>query len=197
MSFRSRVVWCAGVLAGAAVLIGPGGASAQEELPGIELGLTYASSYLPALAVQPFMGSFGGEGIAPQVEAIVGRDMRNSDRFEVLDSLPGAIVGEQVDYGLWDRLGAVWLVTGQVEGAGDGYVLIVELHDVVYGEVRERGRFRLPDQTDEDFRMAVHRTSDEPASGYSLRKHDRVCDVVAGWVSACPRVMEDRRASDL
>ena len=161
MSFRSSGVWCAGVLAGVTVLIGPGGVNAQEELPGVELGLTYASSYLPALAVQPFAGSFGGDEIAPQVGAIIGRDMRNSDRFEVLDSLPSAIVGERVDYGLWDRLGAVWLVTGQVEGAGDGYVLIVELHDVLYGELRERGRFRLPAETDEDFRMAVHRTSDE------------------------------------
>ena len=115
---------------------------AQEELPGVQLGLTYASAYLPALAVQPFTGSFGGDGLAPQVGAIVGRDMRNSDRFEVLDSLPDALFGERVDYALWDRLGTVWLVTGQVEGAGDGFVLIVELHDVVYEEVRERGRFR-------------------------------------------------------
>ncbi len=136
-------------------------AAAQDELPGVSLGLVYANSYLPALAVQPFSGAFGGDMIAPQVEAIVGRDLRGSDRFEVIDSLPDAMVGTQVDYALWDRLGAVWLVTGEVEGAGDGYMLIVELHDVVYGEVRDRGRFRLPAQTDDDFRMAVHRTSDE------------------------------------
>ncbi len=66
-----------------------------------------------------------------------------------------------MDYSLWDRLGAVWLVTGQLEGAGDGYVLVVELHDVVYGELKERGRFRVPDAADGDFRMAVHRASDE------------------------------------
>lgn len=136
-------------------------ASAQDELPGVSLGLVYANSYQPALAVQPFTGSFGGESLAPRVEAIVGRDLRNSDRFEVLDSLPGALVGDQVDYQLWDRLGAVWLVTGEVEGAGDGFVLVVELHDVVYGEVRERGRFRISNPSDEDFRMSIHRTSDE------------------------------------
>ena len=68
MSFRSGVVWCAGALAGVTVLMAPGGVSAQEELPGVELGLTYAASYLPALAIQPFTGSFGGDGIAPQVE---------------------------------------------------------------------------------------------------------------------------------
>lgn len=146
------------VMAGA---FAPTALQAQDELPGVELGLVYANSYRPALAVQPFTGSFGGEALAAQVGAIVGRDLRYSDRFEVLDSLPAGMVGAEVDYSLWDRLGAVWLVTGEVEGAGDGYVLILELHDVVYGEVRERGRFRLPDPMDSDFRMAVHRTSDE------------------------------------
>lgn len=139
----------------------PTGVAAQDELPGVELGLVYANSYRPALAVQPFTGSFGGEALASQVEAIVGRDLRYSDRFEVMDSLPEAMVGDAVDYTLWDRLGAVWLVTGSVEGAGDGYVLVLELHDVVYGEVRERGRFRVPNPMDSEFRMAVHRASDE------------------------------------
>lgn len=149
----------AGVLASAG--LAASSAAAQDELPGVNLGLVYANSYLPALAVQPFTGSFGGDVVAPQVEAIVGRDLRNSDRFEVIDSLPDALVGNQVDYGLWDRLGAVWLVTGEVEASGDGFVLIAELHDVVYGEVRDRGRFQLPAVTDDDFRMSVHRTSDE------------------------------------
>ncbi|MDA0328538.1 MAG: hypothetical protein O2958_05965 [Gemmatimonadetes bacterium] len=156
-----RGIACAGV--GLAVGLLPlGGVSAQEALPGVSLGLQYADAYLPALALKPFTGSFGGAGVAPQVEAIVGRDLRNSDRFEVMDSLPVGLVGDDVvDYSLWDRLGAVWLVSGQVEGAGEGFVLILELHDVVYGEVRERGRFRLPQPSDEDFRMSVHRTSDE------------------------------------
>ena len=139
----------------------PQAASGQDEIPGVSLGLVYETSYQPALAVKPFTGRFGGAGAASQVEAIIGRDLRYSDRFEVMDSLPGGLVGEGLDYALWDRLGAVWLVSGQVEGAGEGYVLILELHDVVYGEVRERGRFRLPDSLDEDFRMAVHRASDE------------------------------------
>lgn len=157
---------CAGWLAVAATMaVGglalPMTAAAQDELPGVELGLVYANSYRPALAVQPFTGSFGGEAVAAQVEAIVGRDLRYSDRFEVLDSLPAGLVGSEVDYSLWDRLGAVWLVTGEVEGTGDGFVLVLELHDVVYGEVRERARFRLPNAMDSDFRMAVHRTSDE------------------------------------
>jgi TolB protein len=155
--------WVVGSALLLAVLGGCGDAGAQQadQIPGVSLGLVYSGSYLPALAVQPFTGSFGGSGVAPEVEAIVGRDLRNSDRFEVMDALPSGLVGDVVDYSLWDRLGAVWLVTGQLEGAGEGFVLLVELHDVVYGEVRERGRFRVPDPRDADFRMAVHRASDE------------------------------------
>jgi TolB protein len=134
---------------------------AQDQIPGVSLGLVYSGSYLPALAVQPFTGRFGGTGLAPEVEVIVGGDLRNSDRFEVIDALPDGFLVDQVDYTLWNRLGAVWLVTGALEGAGDGYVLLLELHDVVYGEVRERGRFRVPGPSDSDFRMAVHRASDE------------------------------------
>jgi TolB protein len=158
---RARTV--ASATLGLLLVGGVSGAGAQQvdQIPGVSLGLVYASSYLPALAVQPFTGSFGGEGVAPQVEAIVGRDLRNSNRFEVMDALPSGLVGDHVDYSLWDRLGAVWLVTGRLEGAGDGFVLLLELHDVVYGEVRERGRFRVPPQFDNDFRMSVHRASDE------------------------------------
>ena len=139
----------------------PAARAQNEEIPGVTLGIEYSRDYLPALAIKPFSGSFGRACIASQVEAIVGRDLRHSDHFEVMDSLPAGIVGDAVDYSLWDRLNAVWLVTGVVEGAGDGFVLIVELHDVVYGELREQGRFRLPRPEAEDFRMAVHRASDD------------------------------------
>lgn len=142
-------------------LAGPVAVGAQDQIPGVSLGLVYTGSYLPALAVQPFTGRFGGAGLATEVETIVSSDLRFSDRFEVISQLPAGFVNDQVDYTLWDRLGAVWLVTGAVEGAGDGYVLLLELHDVVYGEVRERGRFRVPSPTDPDYRMAVHRASDE------------------------------------
>jgi TolB protein len=161
VSMRAWVHLAVGGCVALAVLVGPVRASAQDQIPGVSLGLVYTGGYVPALAIQPFTGSFGGSALAPQIETIVGGDLRNSDRFEVLDQLPSGFVGDQVDYALWDRLGAVWLVTGAVEGAGDGYVLLLELHDVVYGEVRQRGRFRVPDPANSDFRMAVHRASDE------------------------------------
>jgi len=114
----------------AVALLGPRPASAQDQIPGVSLGLVYTGSYVPALAIQPFTGRFGGSGLAPEVESIISTDLRNSDRFEMLSDLPAGFVRDQVDYALWDRLGAVWLVTGTLEGAGEGYVLLLELHDV-------------------------------------------------------------------
>jgi len=140
----------------------PAAAQGRDSIPGVALGLLYATSSVPALAVKPFTGRFGGAAIASQVEAIIGRDLHNSDRFDVMDSLPADMAGGgQVDYQLWDHLGAVWLVTGQVEGAGDGFELVTELHDVVYEHVKEQGRFPIPDPSQPGFRMAVHRVSDQ------------------------------------
>jgi TolB protein len=135
-------------------------AAQQDSIPGVTLGLLYESEFQPALAVQPFTGRIGGEAVASRVEAIIARDLRYSDRFEVIDSLPRSLVGDEVDYQLWDQFGAVWLVSGFVEGAGSGFVLVLELHDVVYGEVHQQGRFSIPDAADDDFRLAAHIVSD-------------------------------------
>lgn len=139
-------------------------ASAQEPgdtFPGVRLGLIYETSYQPALAIKAFTSRFGGAGVDVQAEAIIARDLRYSDRFEMMDSIPASLLGEGVDYTLWDQLGATWLLTGQVESLGDGFVLIVQLHNVVYAELREQARFALPDPNSEHFRMAVHRVSDK------------------------------------
>lgn len=135
-------------------------AQQRENFPGVRLGLIYEARTQPTLAIKPFTSRFGGGGLERQVEAIIGRDLRYSDRFNVLDSLPAALLGEGVDYRLWDQIGATWLLTGQVEGMGQGYVLVLTLHDVVYAEEKARERFPIPDPSSPDFRMAVHRASD-------------------------------------
>ncbi len=137
------------------------GASAQvDSIPGVMLGLVYESTFLPPLAIQPFTGRLGGETAAPLVEVIMSRDLRYSDRFVVMDSLPADLIPDEVDYQLWDQLGAVWLLSGRLEGAGDDFALLIEVHDVVFQEVRHRGRFPVPRPDDENFRMAVHLASD-------------------------------------
>jgi TolB protein len=158
---RGGVAWAAlGLLALGAWAAPASAQDPEDRFPGVQLGLTYESRTPPAIGIQPFQGRMGGAGAAARAEGIVARDLRLSNRFQVLDSIPQAMVREEVDYSLWDQLGATWLVSGRVEGAGSGSVLIVELHDVIYREVRERRRFSLPEPNHADFRMAVHRVSD-------------------------------------
>jgi TolB protein len=97
--------------------------------------------------------------MASEVENIIARDLRYSDRFTVIDALPASLTGDEVDYQLWDQVGATWLVTGRLEG-GAAPVLLLEVHDVVYREVTDRGRFPLPESSASNFRMAVHSVSD-------------------------------------
>lgn len=155
------------VLAFSALLLcfgGTGNLAGQEprdSFPGVSLGLVYETSYQPVLAIKPFSSRFGGEGIDSQAQAIIARDLRYSNRFEMLDSLPASLLGEGIDYTLWDQLGATWLLSGQVESLGEGFVLILDLHNVVYAELREQVRFTLPGPSSEHFRMAVHRVSDQ------------------------------------
>ena len=132
----------------------------QERFPGVSLGLSYETRTLPTLAIQPFRSAFGAQSQASQAENIVARDLRYSDRFTVMDALPASLVRDEVDYALWDEIGATWLVTGRVEGSGANAVLILELHDVVYREVANRGRFTIPDPESAPFRMAAHMVSD-------------------------------------
>ena len=136
------------------------GQEQRDTFPGVRLGMEYETGFQPVLAIKPFTARFGGEGVESQVQAILGRDLRYSDRFELLDSLPPSMVGEGIDYQLWDQMGADWLVSGQVEGTGDGYTLVLSLHNVVYAEQREQASFPLPDTSSEHFRMAVHTVSD-------------------------------------
>jgi len=145
-----------------ALLALPGSAQ-QEEFSGVRLGLVYENAYVPALGIHEFSGRLGGDGIAAQVEAIVQQDLTFSNRFNVLDDLAIRVTSDDIDYALWDRLDATWVVRGQVEGVGSNeYVLVLELHDVLYQSVEQTGRFPLPNPSDNAaFRMAVHRASDQ------------------------------------
>lgn len=158
---RSKAALLAGLVLTGTFPAPPGLDAQDEQIPGVRLGLVYENEPRPALGIQPFTGTFGGATTAWLAEEIIARDLANSDRFQLLDSLPEALVGGRVDYALWDRLGASWLVSGRLEGAGDGFVLVVELHDVLYGITEQSGRFRIPDSESDEFRMAVHRVSDE------------------------------------
>ncbi len=149
----------------APLLVAPRGAAAQdtgERWPGVSLELVGDAARALPLAIQPFHGAQGQEDLARRAENIMARNLRYSNRFLVLDSLPAALTrGEGVDYALWDQVGAAFLLTGRIETAGGRTELVTEVHDVVYRELKGRARFALPAPDTPEFRMAVHVASDE------------------------------------
>ena len=148
------------VLAALAASAPLGPVVAQE--PGeVRVGLTYRPGYLPAL-VLPGAGAESGalEETAARVDSILRRDLRFSDRFDMVEVPDSLDRSSGVRYELWNGLGAQWLVTAHVSGSPEAPLLRVTLHDVVYRRLREVQAFTLPAPGEEGFRMAVHRVSD-------------------------------------
>jgi TolB protein len=134
-------------------------AAAQDGIPrGVQLKLVYETQFRPRLAVQPFAGT----GMAAdEVHRIIQRDLDYSDRFDMMLDIPLGLRDAVVEYGAWNALRVVYLVTGSLEETGSGYGLRLALHDVVYGNIKEIRQFSLPAASDPDFRMAVHAAADE------------------------------------
>ena len=147
------------VLAAAAV---PGVPASAQEGPGdVRVGLTYRPGYLPALALPSTEATAADLApVAASVDSILRRDLRYSDRFDILELPDSLDRGAGVRYGLWNQLGAVWLVTAHVSGTPPSPLLRVTLHDVVYGRLSDVRAFSLPARGEPGFRMAVHRASD-------------------------------------
>ena len=155
---RALVATAALVLVSAAPLQGQ---DPEERFPGVSLELISEGMRALPFAIQPFTAPPGREELAQRAENIAARNLRYSNRFQVLDSLPASLTqGTQVDYALWDQVGAAFLLTGRIEMSAGRVELVTEVHDVVYREVRGRGRFPLPAPDTPDFRMAVHVASD-------------------------------------
>ena len=132
--------------------------AAQEE--GVRLGITYQPGYVPALVVAPVQASDALQAVALEAGDILRTDLDYSDRFEVIPVPDSMRSAGPPNYQLWNRLGAVWLVTADITGSPTAPILRVGLHDVVYGDLKNIQAFSLPDPNSVDFRMAVHRASD-------------------------------------
>jgi TolB protein len=151
----------AGLLLSLTLASRPLHAQQVDTIPGVELSLLYEGQARPRLGIAPFQAVPGAESLAAQAEAIVGRDLDLSDRFQIAASLPPALIArEEMDYPLWDRARLDYLVRGRVEREGDVFALYVEIHDVVYGRLLAVRHSELPAATDRNFRMAVHVASD-------------------------------------
>ncbi len=137
---------------------------------GVRVGITYTPGLRPGLLV------LGGprRELLDSVRAMVQRDLDYSDRFEMItlpgnDSLMVAIgtgsvgmavrkAGPFVNYALYEALGADYTVN-VVERADSGISVVV--YDVKGAGVRRVVPVPVSGLTDRDFRMRVHRASDE------------------------------------
>ncbi|HKK27273.1 MAG TPA: hypothetical protein VKB18_04270 [Gemmatimonadota bacterium] len=157
-----------GLLAALVAAAAPARAQQGGEKEGeVRLGITYTPGYRPGLAVPPVEVG-GGSGaladVSDRVISILRTDFDYSDRFEIIPVPDSLKAGRSINYGLWNQLGAVWLVATQLTGSADRPLLRVSLHDVVYGNLRNVQAFTLPAGEGEALRMAVHRAADSVVS---------------------------------
>jgi TolB protein len=162
-------------------------AGAQDTMrvdEGVRIGVDYTPGMRPGLVVVP------GAGI-DSVRAIVRRDLDYTDRFEMIAvgdlakgtaSSPGSGSGAAgVNYELYKTLGAQLAVELVPTAAG----VTARLHDLALGKLRSQKSVGLPSPTGSDFRMEIHRLSDELArwaSGTAGAAATRLLFVAGGRV---------------
>lgn len=158
-----------------ALLLAAGPLSAQDH-GDVRLGITYTPGYQPGL-VMTAVGHAGDlADPARTAEVVLRQDLLYADRFEIIPIPDSVRSASGVNYGLWNELGAVWLVASEVSGTAAAPVLRVSLHDVVFGELKQVESFPLPAVSDRGFRMAVHRVSDQ----------------IVGWATGDPGIAATR-----
>jgi TolB protein len=147
-----------------AATLGAGTLMAQDTTrvdEGVRIGVDYTPGMRPGLVVVP------GYGI-DSVRAMVRRDLDYTDRFEMITvgELPsGSATATRsasapgVNYELYKSLGAQFAV--ELVDAGTG--VTARLHDVAAGRVQNQRSIGLPTAGAADFRLEVHRLSDEVA----------------------------------
>jgi TolB protein len=151
---------------------------------GVRVGVDYRPGIRPGLVVVP------GGGL-DSVRAIVRRDLDYTDRFEMVTvadapstTSTGRGAGDEgggVNYGLYKALGAEFAVELAQSAGG----VTVRLHDLNAGKVRNQQAIGLPTGTAPEFRLEVHRLSDEIArwaSGMAGAAASRLMFVSGGRV---------------
>jgi TolB protein len=151
---------------------------------GVRIGIIYRPGVRPGLVMLPTRGT-----ALDSVRTIVNRDLEYSDRFELItlpggDSIHSATGGPGgpppaatrpsaprtgrtrgsagpsvggLNYPLFLALGADFGVA--VRAVAD--TTVVDVHDITAGAIRRTFRVHLPPPTDNGFRLAVHRLSDQ------------------------------------
>lgn len=126
----------------------------QPPIDGVRIDGKYRGGEKVKLMVD-FVKGVGGDSVTE----ILTRDLRYSDRFDVLPA--GSAPGQTgvLNYALFSQLGAQGLVEASVMPNG---TLHVELHDVTTKFLLQKQDFPLPGAAGRpDWRMAVHGASDQ------------------------------------
>ena len=149
-SFRLAAL---GVALAALCTLVPDVARAQEQPPGVYLGLTkYTRGQKTPIMVLPVRGAAGDS-----IGEMIARDLDFSDRFTIIKAA-GPLDTSTPNYPLFARLGAAGVVQGTVLPTG---YLRVQLHDVATQKVVNSKDFALPASTlTPAWRFAVHQVSD-------------------------------------
>jgi TolB protein len=129
---------------------------------GVRVGVDYTPGTRPGLVVIPGLG-------LDSVRAMVRRDLDYTDRFEmvtVADVPPTSSAGRgaadappTVNYQLYKSLGAQFAVELSETTGG----VTARLHDLNGGRLQNQKSFGLPALGSSDYRLQVHRLSDEIA----------------------------------
>ncbi|KPK79563.1 MAG: hypothetical protein AMS25_12295 [Gemmatimonas sp. SM23_52] len=154
------------LLIGGALALAPAPATAQEperdSIPtDVRVGILYQPVYRPGIVMPVIAAPPEFTELADSVRTVILRDLDYGDRLEVMSVGDDVPLEGPVNYGLWDQLGAVWLLLGAIEGPADAATLRLSLHDVVYRLLQDVRAFELPPLQHPAFRMAVHSAADQ------------------------------------
>ncbi|MEO7359721.1 MAG: hypothetical protein ABI120_05290 [Gemmatimonadaceae bacterium] len=126
----------------------------QPPIDGVRIDGKYRGGEKVKVMVD-FVKGVGGDSITE----ILTRDLRYSDRFDVLPSGAAPGLTGPMNYALFGQLGAQGVVEASVLASG---TLHVELHDVNTKFLLQKQDFPLPGAMGRpDWRMAVHGASDQ------------------------------------
>lgn len=151
----------------------------RDSIPSdVRVGIVYQPAFRPGVAVPEFDAPDALRELADSARAIIRRDLDYSDHLEAMSAGEDMPRQGPINYGLWDQLGAVWLLVGAVEGPPDAPVLRLSLYDVVYRLLQQVQAFDLPSIDQPSFRLAVHAAADQ----------------VVGWATGTPGIAATRIA---
>ncbi len=174
---RSAAILCAGLALAAA------SAAAQEaqrdSIPtDVRVGILYQPTFRPGIVMPRISVDETHLELADSVRAIILRDLDFSDRLQVMRVGEDVPLGGPINYGLWDQMGAVWLLIGMIEGPAEAPVLRLSLHDVVFRLLQDVRAFELPPFGHPDLRLAIHYAADQ----------------VVAWATSSPGIATSRVA---